>query len=75
MLYLINVGFFSRKKVIFVYSDRLACQLHASELLSAFSQNQVYLTLAFISYGFITDFAATTEQPSLIAYITFFCQS
>lgn len=78
MLYLNKVrhGVFPRKEVIFCFfSVRLACQIHASELLSTFFQKQVYLTLAFISYGSITDFGATTEHPSLITYISFFSAS
>lgn len=56
-----------KKLFLFILTDLLVRYMPLN--YSAFSPNQVCLTFAFISYGSI---AATTEQPSLIAYITFF---
>lgn len=45
----IKRGGFSREKVIFVFSDRLACQVHASELLCIFSKSGLsHIRLHFI---------------------------
>lgn len=72
------------KYVIFASSVKLACQnyslfniqsLWIIQYIYIYFVNQVWLTLAIISCGSMTDFDAVTEYSSLITCITFFFQS